>query len=545
MNLKIIRSTSTLFLASVLPALAQLTYVTTFSANIENSGSGEIISFDSGTQCLFATQSSGSSKGVNWFDFSNPAAPTAGGTIDFSNLFGNGASGISSLTSVAIDPLGRGFGVAAVVPTLDANYSTLGKIGIFDTSTGTILNTLDIGYHPDSVSFTPDGTRIMIANEAEYVDIPSNINRPGSISVVDIFGVTSGNKETTLPGLTQSSVTTTDFTGVDLSGVRYNNLPGTANGAVESLMNNVEPEYITSVGGKAYVSLQEANAIGVYDLGLNQWTNVFNMGVREMNNVDLTRRNGINLEATTPFVGMPMPDTIASFTHAGKDYIVTANEGDARGADDGDVMRVEDARAAGKFAEGVVIDSKYDKLNISIIDGLDENGKILIPHVYGARGFSIIDAETGEVVYDSLLSTDTNFESIIAELDPGAWPAPINLDDRSDDKGPEPEALTIGTIDGVVYLFVGNERSDNVMMFSLADPANPEFVQIIRVGDSEAPEGMLFLNKDISGLDRHYLLVSYEDTNDIQVFSVIPEPSTYAAIAAGLIGLYVLIRRRR
>lgn len=545
MNSKINCYLSSLLLASVVPATAQLTYVTTFSANNGNTGAGEIISFDSSTKRVFATQSSGLSHGVNWFDFSNPAAPTAGGFVDFSNLYGNGASGIASLTSVAIDPMGRGFGVAAVVPTLNADYSTLGRIGIFDTSTGAILNTLDIGYHPDSVSFTPDGSRILIANEGEYVDIPSQVNRPGGISVVDLAGVTSLNKGTTLAGLTQSSVTTRDFTGVDISSARYNSLPGATNGAVESAINNIEPEYITSIGGKAYASLQEANAIGVYDLNTNQWTNVFSMGTRAMNNVDLTRRNGINLEATTPFVGLPMPDTIASFQHGGKTYIVTANEGDARGADDADVMRVSAARTAGLFAPGVEIDTKYNNLNISIIDGLDENGKIVVPHVYGGRGFSVIDAETGQVVYDSLNSTGTNFESIISQLDPGVWPAPINLDDRSDDKGPEPEALTIGEIDGVMYLFVGMERSDNILMFSLADPTNPQFVQLVRVGSSEAPESMAFLDKDLSGLDQDYLLVSYEDTNDIQVFSVIPEPSTYAAIAAGLLGLWAVIRRRR
>lgn len=525
-------------------AMGQMNLLGTFSANIDTrTGAGEIISFDSATQRLFTTQSDGSSFGVNWFDFSNPSSPVAGGTIDFSNLYGGGASQIDSLTSVATDPLGRGFGAAAVVPTLNADYSTLGRIGIFDTSTGTLLQTLDLGYHPDAVSFTPDGSKILVANEAEYVDIASGTNRPGGISVIDVSGITGQNKTTAIPALTQANVTTTDILGSNFPGLRYNSLPGATNAAVESVDNNIEAEYITSRNGKAYATLQENNAIGVYNLATNVWEAVIDMGTRDMNNVDLTRRNGINLEATTPFKGIPMPDTIASFEVAGTTYLVTANEGDARGADDADVKRVEDARADGDLA--VSIDSKYDKLNISLIDGLNGDGKVVTPHVFGSRSFTIINADTGTVVFDSLNSTATNLESIIANLDPAVWPEPIDVDNRSDDKGPEPEGLTVGTIDGKPMLFLAMERSDNVMMFDLSDPVNPVFVDIQRAAGTEAPESLLFLeNGKVPGFSGNLLLVAYEDTNNIAVFSVVPEPAHFAVLAgAGLLALISLRRR--
>ena len=45
-----------------------------------------------------------------------------------------------------------------------------------------------------------------------------------------------------------------------------------------------------------------------------------------------------------------------------------------------------------------------------------------------------------------------------------------NFDDRSDNKGPEPEGLAVGTIDGRSYVFVGLERTGGIAAYDITTP---------------------------------------------------------------------------
>ena len=64
------------------------------------------------------------------------------------------------------------------------------------------------------------------------------------------------------------------------------------------------------------------------------------------------------------------------------------------------------------------------------------------------------------------------------------------FDNRSDDKGPEPEAVAVGTIDRRTYAFVGLERIGGVMVFDITRPREPTFVQYVNNRDfSLTPPG--------------------------------------------------------
>ena len=61
---------------------------------------------------------------------------------------------------------------------------------------------------------------------------------------------------------------------------------------------------------------------------------------------------------------------------------------------------------------------------------------------------------------------------------PPPYPANFNasndnntFDDRSDNKGPEPEGITVGEIDGRTYAFIGLERIGGIMMYDVTDAA--------------------------------------------------------------------------
>ncbi len=571
-----------------LPGLhAQFTLLSNISANQPGGASaGEITAFDPVTDRLFVTSSGLTASGnastgvyrINVFNMADPTAITQHSTIDFSTVFGGSNVNMAGLSSLALNS-GKGFGVASLIPT--ANTTTVGKVGFFNLSTGAAIGTLDVGYHPDSVTFSPDGSKLIVVNEAEF-NPASGTNAPGSISVIDVSTINSGN----LANLTSLTPVTRDFSsgnlaaGVTLNGVRNPNLAaiGTSGPFINSvpdfstpavgIENAIEPEYAAVVGDKVYVSLQDNNAIAEYDMTSDKWTKVTNLGTIAQT-IDATD-TGSTISISQVVHGMPMPDTVATYQVAGKTYVVTANEGDAR-VDDRDVSRfgdnsgndtmsgLVDTNAPSNFPAtntGVRADSQLGRLNVSRIDGdTDADGKIDRPTMLGTRSFSIWEVtETGLTrVFDS----GSDFETKISLLDPTGW-----VDSRSDDKGPEPEGLTLGVIDGETYAFIGMERTNSIFMYNVSNPANATFFGYTRLvlGDGSntsatpfRPESLAFVSALDSPNGQNLLLVGYEGDGSansvngerIAVFSVVPEPSTYALIGVGALLLVFAARRRR
>jgi len=95
----------------------------------------------------------------------------------------------------------------------------------------------------------------------------------------------------------------------------------------------------------------------------------------------------------------------------------------------------------------------------------------------GSRGFSIFDSQGG-VRYDS----GTSFEELAVRH--GHYP-----DDRSANKGSEPEGIASARFGPYQYLFVGSERGSFIGVYRLWGGAEPEFVQLLPAG--LGPEGIL------------------------------------------------------
>jgi hypothetical protein len=554
---------------------AQMSLLSNFSANYGNGTSaGEIVGFDKVSKNLFVTSSSSAAYQINIFDLSNPSSAVGVGAIDFSLSFGSKAN-MSALSSVAINSA-KGFGVASLIPT--ANTTTLGKVGFFDLSSRTSLGTIDVGYHPDSVSFSPDGSKLIVVNEGEF-NASSATNAPGSISIFDVSGITSSNTA----NLTSLTPVTRDFSspnlasGVSLSGIRNSNLSaiGTSGTFIASVPdftqaanqdpNAIEPEYASVIGDKVYVSLQDNNAIGEYDFATDKWTKVSNLGTITQT-IDASDQNnsGVanNLIAINQSVkGLPMPDTVATYSKNGKTYVVTANEGDAR-VDDRDVSRfgdiggndsmnnIIDQNAPSNFPltqTGARANEALGRLNVSRLDGdTDGDGKIDDPTMIGTRSFSIWEVTDAglQLTYDS----GSYFETYIRDNDPTGW-----VDGRSDDKGPEPEGLTLGEIDGKTFAFIGMERNNGIFMFDITDPNAPSFFGYTRTSDGSntplRPEGMSFISAADSPNGQNLLIVGYEGdgattSERIGVYSVVPEPQTYLLMGIGAAFLLWRARRR-
>lgn len=530
---------------------------------------GEIISFANG-QLLTTNSVAGTTPNhaIQIYSLTGSGSLTSGLSVDLASTFG-GAANISSVSSVLADT--RGFGVAAVIPTLTGT-SNFGRISIFNTSTGAILNTLDVGYHPDSVTITPDGTKLIITNEGEFVNTTAEgvFARPGSISVVDLTGVTSGNFATNIGALTAANVGTFDFSadnlgsGASLLGIRDNTF--TANNATTTaLAANIEPEYTTASNTKAYITLLENNAIATFDLGTSKYEVISSLGsitqIIDASDQDGTS-NGKVIGINDTVKGLPMPNTITQFSRSGTLYLVTANEGDARG-DDADISRANtaslvdtvDSGSGDLFYSGSVGNTGIGRLNIlKDMGNLDGDAGIEDPHMMGTRSITIWNASTSALVFDS----GRMIETYVAANDPTTFNMnsglTTNFDTRSDDKGPEPEALAFGSIAGRDYLFLGAERQNGIFQFDITDLNNVSitnyFNTVTNTTDSGgafiSPESMVFLDALSNPSGKNLLIIGFEGTvtnGSIGVFEIIPEPSSAMLGALGL--TLVCLRRRK
>ena len=152
--------------------------------------------------------------GVQLFSLNADASLTAQNFVSVSSLF---TGAIASVSSVALDPLGRGFGVMSVIPT--SNGTLEGVTVFFDYNTVDLLATLDVGFHPDNVSFSRDGSKVFVANEGEFTS-GGDTDAPGSVSVIDLAGIAAVGD---VAGLDISDVTTVDFSAGNLAvGVSLN-----------------------------------------------------------------------------------------------------------------------------------------------------------------------------------------------------------------------------------------------------------------------------------------------------------------------------------
>jgi len=214
--------------------------------------------------------------------------------------------------------------------------------------------------------------------------------------------------------------------------------------------------------------------------------------------------------ANWPVFGMHMPDSIASFSAGGLPFYVSAGEGDDRG----EVVRAGAASLIldpATFPNAAALKgvTQLGRLNVSAIDGdPDGDGDRDQLQVLGSRSFALWD-QFGNLVYDS----GDMLERVTAATVPGGFnsdhEANQSFDTRSDNKGPEPEAIAVGTSpDGRTYAFVGLERIGGVAVFDVTNPYRPRYmtyannrdysVVINLVVDPDAagdlgPEGITFI----------------------------------------------------
>jgi hypothetical protein len=479
----------------------QVAFTLTSSLNLSGA---EISGFDPSSDRLYVT----SNGGLLVVNMANPATPTLLTTINFTSL----GFATTDVTSVAVK---NGI-VAVALP--NADKAQHGTVVFLNAADGALLSSVSVGALPDMLIFTPDGNKVLVANEAEVVS-DSNFGGAGSVSIIDISG-----------GVAAATVRTADFTAFNgqeaalrVAGVRI--------WAGKTVSEDVEPEYIavSADGTKAMVTLQEANAVGLLDIATATFTAIVPLGSKDFSTLlaDFSDRDGSNSSALTNLVtGMPvrglyMPDAIDSYQSAGQTFYVIANEGDDRD----DFLASDETIRVGSgsydldntlFPNETALknNGQLGRLTVSNAAGLrgdtDGDGDIDQILAYGGRSFSIL-ASDGTMVFDSA--------DIIERIVATQFPAFFD-DTRSDNKGPEPEGIEIASIGNKTYALVGLERSHMTLAFDITDPTNVSYAGAAQRSGDLNPEGGLFISAYDSPTGQPLLVTSNEVSNNVSIFAI-------------------------
>lgn len=512
-----------------------------FETGVFDEGAAEIVAHDPDTQQLFVINAD--AKTIDVLDISDPMAPTKVDEIDVADDIDD----TGGVNSVAVKN-----GLVAVAVEHDDKQMP-GWVALYDTA-GNFLREIPAGALPDSLAFTPNGSYVVVANEGEPSD-DYKTDPEGTVTVVDL--------RPGVPGATASTADFSAFEGLPLpAGMRAPRPFGA------TLSQDLEPEFvaISHDSKTAFVTLQENNAIAIVDIKSATVTDLVGLGTKDHslpgNALDASNDDDAIRIENWPVHGAFMPDSIAAFKTKGKTYLITANEGDGRDyrfdatqeecegegleyddeeeeciafTDETRVGDVELDPAAFPDFDLDELQSKPELGRLKMISTEGDRGDGVYESIYsfGGRSITIWDAE-GNRVFD----TGDTMETITAMAFPDDFNSTNDengsFDDRSDDKGPEPEGVVVGMAFGRSWAFVGLERMGGIMVFDVTDPTKTRFVTYANnrdywVGNDDleageagdlAPEGLAFISEEDSPIGYPLLVVGNEVSGTTTIWKV-------------------------
>ena len=514
-------------------------------------GGAEISAFDPASQRLFVTN--GATNQIDIVNIANPRKPKKVRSIDLAS------KGVKGVQSVAVKD-----GLVAIAATMASNQAN-GRIFFADTDGKLIkgaTNGIEVGALPDHVSFSPNGRFLLSANEGEPASycltngaLPTTTDPYGTVSVIDVSGAVP------------SAAVTINFEEWNDRAGAITFQGGRIFGPGATVAQDVEPEYLSfSTDSKyAYVTLQENNSIATIDMATKKVIEVSGLNYK---NHSVAGKGLDAISNTTPAVatqsvsGMYMPDAIATLKGAdGTNYVVTANEGDARsyacllGGTSTTTLESEDSRLSNLFDSnnaaitavkdlvGSLDVTPFAPANARAIQVLPST-KVTSAFAFGARSFTVWrpanveGVQTMEQVWDS----GDQLETLTAQLNPGGYNSdwntttggPNDMDTRSRKKGPEPEGIAVGNAYGTQWIVVGMERDGGLALYDGTDPLKPVFVDYINTsvraglltdktnasaGDV-SPEGIMFVSPDESPTGTALVIASYELSGTVGIYEI-------------------------
>ena len=374
-------SSSSSSLAATPDSIA-LSLIGRYSAGAFDVSAAEIPAFDPVTKRAFVVNAQLGA--VDVLDMADPEAPVKVQSIDATAI----AAG-AQVNSVAV----HGGIIALAIEA--ANKTDNGYVGFYRTSDLALISHISVGALPDMLVFTPDGSKVLVANEGEPSD-DYQVDPEGSISIIDLTNIEA------------PVVTTADFRAFNGQEAALRKQGVRIYGPGASAAQDLEPEYIavSADGSTAWATLQENNALAKINIASATITDILPLGYKDHGasgkGLDTSDEDGvIQIQPMAGVRGLYLPDAIAAYEVGGDTYLVTANEGDARawGED-------SDAYWAGDASKGFV--EEFRVKHLVHTGGFDRRagddlppqlralaaGALLNPEIFGYCGAVVGDPAT-------------------------------------------------------------------------------------------------------------------------------------------------------
>ena len=267
--------------------------------------------------------------------------------------------------------------------------------------------------------------------------------------------------------------------------------------------------------------------------------------------------------ANQTVLGMYQPDAIASLKGAdGTNYVVTANEGDARSyacllggtstttleSEDSKISSIYDSTDTGitavKDAVGSLVVTPFAPATARAI-AVTGSTKVKTAYSFGSRSFSVWRPANVEGVdtMDQVWDSGDLLETLTAQLNPNGYNSDWNttnggpnaLESRSTKKGPEVEGVAVGSAYGSQWIVVGMERDGGLALFNGDDPLKPVFVDYINTANRDgniisgkatatagdvSPEGIMFVSPEDSPTGSALIIASYELSGTVGIYEI-------------------------
>jgi DNA-binding beta-propeller fold protein YncE len=519
----------------------RLQWLSRYESGVYRQSGAEIVSYDPQTRRAFVVNAF--SGKVDVLNLQDPGKPEYLFSIDVSDI---GADA----NSVAVKN-----GVVAIA-VQGKRKTDAGFVAFYD-ATGNRRSVVQVGALPDAVTFSPDGRYLLVANEGEPDD-DYLIDPEGSVSIIDLM--------TGMDELDQSAVRTADFRKYNGREAELRSQGIRVFGPNASAAQDFEPEWIevTRDSTTAYVCLQENNAIAVIDLAAAEVTALYPLGYKDWSAAGKWSGKGFDASDKDqainirhwPVFGMFQPDTIKILEMGEDRYLIGANEGDSRDwkgwSEEARVGSLKLDPVAFPDAAELQQDANLGRLIVATTMGVgndcNPSDRGCVPardcvyralYTFGGRSMAIwkVQPDGLELVFD----TGSQIEETVARFYPDFFNADHQdqskqFDRRSPSKGPEPEGMAIGTIEGRTYVFLGLERVGGIMVYDVTDPAATRLVQYLNTRDFSisqtpdadhsksdlGPEGLCFVPADESPdpLGRPLLLVGNEVSGTTTVYLI-------------------------
>ena len=388
------------------------------------------------------------------------------------------------------------------------------------------------------MAFVPGKQLLLVVNQA---DPGTSVDPQASLSVIHLSQ--SATSEI-VPGV--STITFANFDGNEealrAAGVRLIT-PGA------SASQELEPEALAVAedGRTAWITLPRNNAIGVVDLEAMEVRTILPLGTKDMsrlrNAFDASDRDGPSIRIRPwPVRALYEPDGIAAYRSFGHTFLVTANEGDPR---PGEEVRVGEASLDQQVfpnAGWLQLPENLGRLQVTRVESdADQDGDLERLVALGARSLAVWSTE-GQL----LAETGSLFERVTARGVPDGFNTAYDetiFDDRSDDRGPEPESIAIGQVGPRSIAFVAFEQVGGVIAVDVTSPRLPLFQDYVSTRNYDVdpaavcvdnmqksadcqsagdlgPESLLFIEAKESPIGAPLLIVRHDLSDTLTIFAV-------------------------